>query len=194
MHHCTCVTHVPWCMSGSLARGGGENVPGILGACATHNFTYLARGPCQSRCNGGSEHQSNQPIVLDSLWCRRLILFQPILVGKTPFEFKSVSLPMKCINMSIVYWFYNFLVQIFIHENASENIVCETVAILSGGNKHSIKLTFVLRCSTITNVEGLSATHHDQITAGIIKCFVVFMTRPKRSIAYMDPFHLSYWY
>ena len=40
---------------------------------------------------------------------------------------------MKCINMSIVYWFYNFLVQIFIHENASENIVCETVAILSGG-------------------------------------------------------------
>ena len=22
-----------------------ENVPGIAGACATHNFTYLARGP-----------------------------------------------------------------------------------------------------------------------------------------------------
>ena len=27
MHHGTCVTHLPWCMSGSLARGGGENVP-----------------------------------------------------------------------------------------------------------------------------------------------------------------------
>ena len=40
------VTHVPWCMSGSLTRGGGENVPGIPGACATCNFTYLARGPC----------------------------------------------------------------------------------------------------------------------------------------------------
>ena len=39
------VMHVPWCMSGSLTRGGGENVPGILGACATHDFTYLARGP-----------------------------------------------------------------------------------------------------------------------------------------------------
>ena len=25
-HHGTCVTHVPWCMSGSLTRGGGENV------------------------------------------------------------------------------------------------------------------------------------------------------------------------
>ena len=23
MHHATCVTHVPWCMSGSLNRGGG---------------------------------------------------------------------------------------------------------------------------------------------------------------------------
>ena len=34
MHHGTCVTHVPWCMSGSLTRGVGENVPGIPGACA----------------------------------------------------------------------------------------------------------------------------------------------------------------
>ena len=44
-HHGTCVTHVPWFMSGSLTHGGGENVPGIPGACATRNFTYLARGP-----------------------------------------------------------------------------------------------------------------------------------------------------
>ena len=34
MHHGTCVTHVPWCMSGSLTCGGGENVPVIPGACA----------------------------------------------------------------------------------------------------------------------------------------------------------------
>ena len=34
MHHGTCVTHVPWCMSGSLTRCGRENVPGIPGACA----------------------------------------------------------------------------------------------------------------------------------------------------------------
>ena len=33
MHLGTCVTHVPWCMSGSLTRGRGENVPGIPGAC-----------------------------------------------------------------------------------------------------------------------------------------------------------------
>ena len=42
MHHGTCVTHVPWCISGSLTHGGWENVPG---ACAILNFTYLARGP-----------------------------------------------------------------------------------------------------------------------------------------------------
>ena len=29
MHHGTCVTHVPWCMSGSLTCGDGENIPGI---------------------------------------------------------------------------------------------------------------------------------------------------------------------
>ena len=45
MHHSTCVTHVLWCISGSLIRGGRENVPGIPTACATPNFTYLVRGP-----------------------------------------------------------------------------------------------------------------------------------------------------
>ena len=39
------VTHVPWCMSGSLTRGGRENVPGFSGTCATRNFAYLVRGP-----------------------------------------------------------------------------------------------------------------------------------------------------
>ena len=35
MHHGTCV--------------GGENVPGIRGACTTRNFTYLVRGPLVAR-------------------------------------------------------------------------------------------------------------------------------------------------
>ena len=48
MHHGTCVTHVPWCMSRSLTRGGGESVPDISGACATHHFTHLIRGPLRS--------------------------------------------------------------------------------------------------------------------------------------------------
>ena len=51
MHHGTCCTQVPWCMPGSLASGflwsppRGKNVPGIPSACATHDFTYLVRGP-----------------------------------------------------------------------------------------------------------------------------------------------------
>ena len=39
MHHGTCVTHVPWCTSGSLTCGGVENVLGIPGACATRKST-----------------------------------------------------------------------------------------------------------------------------------------------------------
>ena len=50
-HHGTCVTHVPWCMSGSLIRGGGENVPGIPGACATRKSAYLVRGPLRDSPN-----------------------------------------------------------------------------------------------------------------------------------------------
>ena len=54
MYHGMCVRQVPWCMSESLTRGGGENVPGLPGACATHNFTYLVRGsyPVSSFCRG----------------------------------------------------------------------------------------------------------------------------------------------
>ena len=44
-HLISCVTHVPWRMSGSLTLGGKGNVPGIPGARTTRNFTYLARGP-----------------------------------------------------------------------------------------------------------------------------------------------------
>ena len=45
MHHCTCVTHMPWCLSGSLTRCGGDNLPGIPVACATlynHDVTQIA--------------------------------------------------------------------------------------------------------------------------------------------------------
>ena len=45
MHQGTCITHVPWCMSGSLTHVGRENVPGIPGACATRHFAHLVRGP-----------------------------------------------------------------------------------------------------------------------------------------------------
>ena len=56
MHHGTCVTHVPWCMSGSRNTGAGGNVPGIPGACATRSFTYLARGPWNNSSWNWSKH------------------------------------------------------------------------------------------------------------------------------------------
>ena len=42
MHHGTCVTHVPWCMSGLLIRGGGESVPGI--PLRMHNANFYVSG------------------------------------------------------------------------------------------------------------------------------------------------------
>ena len=48
MHHGMCMTHVPWWMPISLIRGGGKNVPGIPGAYATRNFTYMATDPCRN--------------------------------------------------------------------------------------------------------------------------------------------------
>ena len=58
VHHGTCVTHLPWCMPWLLTSDflwslsqGGENVPGIRGACATRNFAYLVRGPLERVLN-----------------------------------------------------------------------------------------------------------------------------------------------
>ena len=50
MHHGTCKTHVPWCISGSLTSGilwsrWWENAPVIPGPCANHYFAYLVRDP-----------------------------------------------------------------------------------------------------------------------------------------------------
>ena len=54
MHHGTCVTNVPWCMSGSLTYGDGKNVPGIPGACtpAILRFWQEAHGKKRNKCNG----------------------------------------------------------------------------------------------------------------------------------------------
>ena len=51
VHHARAVMHV-----GIATRGDGENVPGIPGACATLNFTYLARGPCRATCISHIHH------------------------------------------------------------------------------------------------------------------------------------------
>ena len=52
MHNGTCVTHVPWCMSGLLIRGGGGNVHGILGAWAP----AILRIWQEAHCVGNSNH------------------------------------------------------------------------------------------------------------------------------------------
>ena len=53
MHHGTCVAHVPWCMSGSLTRARGENVPGY--------FTYLVRD-IQDAESLDAGHRNGPPI------------------------------------------------------------------------------------------------------------------------------------
>ena len=72
MHHVTCVMHVTWCMSGSLTRGDGENVPDIPGACATCDFTHLAIGPwLGTRLVGRLLSNRRHPPLVG--WCQRYI-------------------------------------------------------------------------------------------------------------------------
>ena len=57
MHHGTCATYVPWCMSGSLTRGGEEKVPGIIG----RTVPFL-KSPQSPHCHFGAvDHAKNPP-------------------------------------------------------------------------------------------------------------------------------------
>ena len=189
MHHGTCVTHVPWCMSGSLICGDGENVLGIPGACATRNFTYLIRGPwnfCKQLQATTSTSCTIQTGRLFLGTCCQLS-FIPLKM-KTPqlrfrqdtwqfhyiiHQMSSVKVNSVCnqtfsgtLGLSEGYMRYNLTIigsdngslpcrhqaiiwnnagilsirplgtnfsKILIHENASEDIVCEEATILSRG-------------------------------------------------------------
>ena len=69
MHHGTCVTHVPWCMSGSLTCGDEENVPGIPGACAPAilRIWQEAHGIVFSWCHPTVDHGDKVQHSLNSL-------------------------------------------------------------------------------------------------------------------------------
>ena len=53
MHHGMCVTHVPWCMSGSLTRGGGEKIP----AFPVHAQPAISRSWQEAHCMWSSHAQ-----------------------------------------------------------------------------------------------------------------------------------------
>ena len=113
MHHGTCVTHVPRCMSGSLTCGGGRNVIGIHSACTTRNFTYLVRGPCRvnfgvslktgSCDNTNLAKKRRHRLSLSRChfclhwWYRRLLVWQ---FSMPPSITKLVSWQISCSNKS----------------------------------------------------------------------------------------------
>ena len=72
MHHGTCVTHVPWCMSGSLTCGDGENVPDIPGACAPAILRIWQEAHCSL------DHQTSVLLIQE----RIIRLFQDTVYPK----------------------------------------------------------------------------------------------------------------
>ena len=85
MHHGTCVTHVPRCMSGLLTHGGGENISGIPEACATRTFTYLARVLWQDDFTGSWLERTG------CLRRRHLILFVRVIYFSTVTKLFGVN-------------------------------------------------------------------------------------------------------
>ena len=103
MHHCTCVKHVPWCMSGSLTCGG-ENIPGIPGACAPailriwheahdlwigHRNYGASNGTCIITTLGFccvKPSVNNICFILDLIWCADSVPFVTCNEGLVLFK------------------------------------------------------------------------------------------------------------
>ena len=52
-----------------LKSAAGDNVPGIPGACATCNFTYLVRGPL--KMDATTIHVSKKKAPGNAIWCQK---------------------------------------------------------------------------------------------------------------------------
>ena len=91
-----CVTHVTWCMSGSLSRDDGENVPGIPGACATRNFTYLAGGPWPFIISGTS-------------FLIGYLVAVAVILENFPSRYKGVLMSILCCSWWLGQSFFNYL-------------------------------------------------------------------------------------
>ena len=67
MHHGTCVTHVPWCMSGSLTCGDGETFPAFP-AHAHPQFYVSGKRPMASTNNYNPHKTINFSIIGRGPW------------------------------------------------------------------------------------------------------------------------------
>ena len=122
MHHGTCVTHVPWYMSGSLTCGDGENVPGIPRACAPAFLLIWQEAHCP----------------IDMRWWTDSALVQVMVCRLAPSHYLN-----QCcfiVNRTLrnkLQWNANRYTRRFIQGNVFENDVChliqECVCVCLGG-------------------------------------------------------------
>ena len=74
MHHGTCVTHVPWCMSGSLTCGDGKTFPAFP-AHAHPRFCVSDKRPMQvgathCHCDHAVDPQQQEPMTAAAMTSR----------------------------------------------------------------------------------------------------------------------------
>ena len=90
MHHGTCITHVRWCMSGSLTPSGGENVSRHSRRMRNPQFYVSGKRPIGLTISSRIHEQSIEPSI--------------IAVTMPPCVSEMVSRRQKSI-----YWLLNFL-------------------------------------------------------------------------------------
>ena len=151
-------------MPGSLTRGGVGNVPGIPGACATRNFTYLARGPWW--CHGMETLISPYvhlwlPMDSPPMGCFFLIGLRKFLIKQ--WSCRRLETPWRPYVIIVIYWDNYVLI---ISAIIAINILNNSISL----NSIALLLSYSLWNYNVAN-SLLSRYPHD-IVVFIIHCHV----------------------
>ena len=133
-HHGTFVTHVPWCMSGSLTHDARENIPGIPGACAHRNFTYLARGPW-SYVSFTLGHRYEVSVA--TRYRNQFIIH---FIGTYMFHFGQEKLSTKSATLTILV----LILSTFQHYKRSRHFICVSCIFLHTAPRQNLAMHFFI--------------------------------------------------
>ena len=106
MHHGTCVTHVPWCMSGSLTCGFLWNRRRSRHSRRMRNLQFYVSGKRPIDCDGMQmANLQCHMIPISVLWCRNAWTIQLKYIFETKQERTTVSYHSTHRNSHTNFWY-----------------------------------------------------------------------------------------
>ena len=133
MHHGTCVTHVPWCMSGSLNCGSDGKRSQDSRRMRNSQFYVSGKRPIDMKIFIWYSFNSSPPsAAYMRQWIGSALAQIMVCRYSAPSHYlNQYWVIVNCTPRNKLHWNFHLNNKNFIHKNASQTIVCEMAAIFS---------------------------------------------------------------